>query len=179
MDIDHTGSGFLLTKVSKLIVVFAGIIVGLLLIRICIVPFTVSDSTMLPNFNPGERTYFLKLGPVRKGDVVLIDSPIEEGRVVLKRILAVEGEVVEVKNREILVNGKSAEFSWKTVRKDTRIFPMSFSGRDNFPALKLKRGEYFVIGDNLDYAMDSRFFGAVRADAIIGKHLYTLPFQGP
>jgi len=178
MEIDRKSSGFMLTKISKLIILLAGILVGIVLTRIFIVPFTVGDATMMPNFKEGDRIYLLKIGAAGKGDVVLIESPVEDGRVFLKRILAIEGDTVEVKEREILVNGKSVDFTWKTLRKDTRVFPMSFSGRDNFPVMKLKRREYFVVGDNLDYAMDSRFFGVIQSDAIIGKHLYTLPFPG-
>lgn len=178
MDIDRKSSGYVLTSLSKVILAGAGLLAGLVLVRIFILPFTVSDNTMHPNFMPGEKLFMLRHMTPKIGDVVLIDSPVEEGAVMLKRIMAQEGDTVEVKNRVLYVNGKPGEFSWKTQSKDTRIFPMNFSNRDNYPIIKLKRKEYFVTGDNLDYAMDSRFFGVITGDKIIGRYLYTIPFPG-
>lgn len=178
MDIDRKSSGYVLTTLSKIILACAGLIVGLVLVRVFILPFTISDDTMQPNFKPGEKIFILRHATPKVGDVVLIDSPLEDGVVMLKRIMAREGDSVEVKNRTLYVNGRPGELSWKTVNKDTRIFPMNFSNRDNFPIIKLKRKEYFVTGDNLDYAMDSRFFGVIAGDKIIGRYLYRIPFLG-
>lgn len=178
MDIDRKSSGIVLTSLSRIILASAGLLAGIVLIRIFILPFTVADDTMNPNFRRGERIYLLKHITPKIGDVVLIDSPIEDGVVMLKRVMAREGDTVEVKNRMLYVNDRPGVFSWKTENRDTRIFPMSFSNRDNFPIIKLKRKEYFVTGDNLDYAMDSRFFGVIAENKIIGRYLYTLPFPG-
>jgi type IV secretory pathway protease TraF len=57
---------------------------------------------------------------------------------------------------------------------DTRIFPMSFSYRDNYPVVKLKRSQIFVIGDNFDSSMDSRFFGPLDEDLLVGKLVYKI-----
>jgi signal peptidase I len=178
MDIDRKSSGYVLTALSKVILACGGFILGLVLVRIFILPFTVGDDTMLPNFRQGEKLFILRHVAPKAGDVVLIDSPIEDGAVMLKRIIAVEGDTVEMKSRVLHVNGRPGEFGWQTVSRDTRIFPMNFSNRDNYPILKVKRREYFVAGDNLDYAMDSRFFGVITGDKIIGRYLYTIPFFG-
>lgn len=178
MDIDRKSSGLLLTTLSKVILSGTGLLAGLILVRIFIMPFTVGDETMSPNFTSGEKLFILKHVNPKVGDVVLVDSPVEEGKVMLKRIIAAEGDSVEVKNRVVYVNGAQAEYKWKTVSRDTRIFPMSFSNRDNYPIIKLKRREYFILGDNLDYSMDSRFFGVISSSRIIGRHLYTIPFPG-
>ncbi len=178
MDIDRKISGPVLTGLSKVILVAAGLLAGLVIVRIFIMPFTVGDDTMVPNFRKGDTLFILRHITPKIGDVVLFDSPVEQGKVMLKRVIAAEGDSVEVKDRDLYVNGSRASFSWKTASADSRIFPMSFSYRDNFPVIKLKRKEYFMLGDNLDYAMDSRYFGVVGDDKIIGRHLYTLHLPG-
>lgn len=176
MGIDRKITGPLLTSTSKLLILLAGLLAGLALVRILITPFTVSDDTMAPNFPAGDRIYILKWFSPKAGDVVLVRSKIEEGRVYLKRIAASGDDTVEVKDGVFFLNGTPARFSWKTLNRDNRIFPMNFSFRDNYPILRLKKGEYFVIGDNIDYSMDSRFFGVMSSDDIIGRHVYTLPY---
>ncbi len=172
MNIDRRESGLLLTNLSKIIIAIAGVLIGIIIARIFVGSFSIADDSMQPNFTKGDLVYFLKHATPKNGDIVLITSPIEPDRVLLRRIIAKEGDSVEIKDKIIYVNGNQLNFNWKIITRDKRIFPMSFSFRDNYPIIKLKRKEYFVIGDNLDSSMDSRFFGTVSDDKIIGKIIY-------
>ena len=49
---------------------------------------------------------------------------------------------------------------------------MTFSFRDNMPAIKLKRNDFFVLGDNIDNGFDSRHFGKINEHLIIGEVIY-------
>ena len=155
----------------KIIFLIAGISAGLILSRIFFVPFRISDNSMQPNYTINQFVLISKLSASVKGDAVLIKSPIEPGRVLFKRILAAEDDTVEIKNKVFYVNGEKYGFSEKR-NIDRRIFPMTFSFRDNMPALKLKRNEFFVTGDNIDSSFDSREFGVITKNEIIGKAVY-------
>ncbi len=172
MNLDRKTYDDTLTPLSKALLAFAGLLIGLILVRIFVMPFSAQDEAMLPSIQPGERMYLLKHFSPKVGEIVLIESPVERGKVLLSRIIAHEGDSVEIQNKNILINNERAAFSWKTLSKDQRIFPMSFSYRDNYPIIKLKRGQFFVLGDNFDSSMDSRFFGPITGKQIVGKLLY-------
>ncbi len=161
----------------KIMLVVAGIVMGFFILRILIFPFSITDDTMNPNFNKGGKIFLLRFFSPKIGDVVLIESPNGNGELYLRRIVAHEGDTVEVQKGEIQVNNAPVQFTWKFLRKDDRLFPMDFSMRDYYPAVKLKRNEYFVLSDNLDRGMDSRFFGLVQKKHIKGRYVYTFPFM--
>ena len=172
MNIDSGSSKYGLPPVSRILFGLTGILAGFIACRLVLAGFTVSDGSMSPNYRPGDRVYALKIGAPRVGDVVLVDSPVEPGKYLLKRVAAAEGDVVEGRNRVLYINDERARFKWKTRMADTRVFPMSFSRRDNMTAVKIERRNYFLIGDNLDYSLDSREFGPIGADGVIGRVIY-------
>lgn len=163
------------TLLVKVVLLIAGIVMGFFILRLFLFPFAVSDDVMHPNFQKGEKIFLLRFFTPKAGDVVLVESPHESGELYLRRIVAQEGDTVEVQKGEIKINNSPVHFTWNFIRKDERLFPMDFSMRDYFPAIKLKRNEYFVLCDNLDRGMDSRFFGPVLKEQIKGKFLYRFP----
>jgi signal peptidase I len=169
MDI-QTKSG--LGIIIKIISAVAGIFAGFLICRLIIVPFSMPDNTMKPSVRKGDTVIFLKHTAPKRGDIVLIDSPVEPGRVLIKRVVAVEGATVEIRDKVFFINNDRFEIPWKTTSSDTRVFPMNFSYRDNLPAVKINRNEYFVLSDNLDTGFDSRALGIIRDDQIIGRMIY-------
>ncbi len=172
MNIDSASSRFGLPPISRFVFGLVGVIAGFILCRLLFAGFTVSDASMSPNYKSGDRVYALRVGTPHAGDVVLVESPVEPGKYLLKRVAAVEGDVVELRNRVIYINNERAQFKWKTVSTDTRVFPMSFSGRDNMTAVKIERHSFFLLGDNVDHSFDSREFGPVTKEAIVGRVLY-------
>lgn len=161
----------------KIVLLIAGIVMGFFILRIFIFPFSINDDAMHPNFNKGKKIFLLRFFSPKIGDVVLIESPHGNGELYLRRIAAREGDTVEIQKGEIQVNSAPVQFTWKVLRKDDRLFPMDFSMRDYYPVVKLKRNEYFVLCDNLDRGMDSRFFGPVQKKHIKGRYVYTFPFM--
>lgn len=172
MNIDSGSSTHGLPPISRVVLGLAGILAGFIACRLLLAGFTVSDDSMSPNYRPGDRVYALKIGAPRVGDVVLAESPAEPGKYMLKRVAAAGGDVVEIRNRVLYINDERLRFKWKTRMSDTRVFPMSFSRRDNMTALKIERRAYFLLGDNLDYSHDSREFGPIDAKGIVGRVIY-------
>ena len=169
MYLEEKNKGLALTSLAKVIIILAGVVLGFLLSRIIILPFTIPNDSMSPNLRKGDIVFILKHIPPKVGDIVLFTSPVEPDRVLLKRVIAKNGDTIEIIKKIIYKNNRKFEFSWKTLSNDYRIFPMNFSFRDNLPIIKIKPKEFFVIGDNLDYSFDSRSFGVINATMIIGK----------
>ena len=137
----------------------------------------------------------------RRGDVVVFHSP-HDGTIYLKRIVGLPGEAVAVVDRELLINGKplggtkytteekrqlreaatpyfksvsDLEFSRESLGEETTtiIHDSSNEYTKAYVPITLKPDQYFMMGDNRDFSFDSRFWGSVERDAIVGKVLFT------
>lgn len=169
---EHDQNAFRFPLLMKAFMALGGILAGFVICRIFITPVTVADNAMEPTLRPGTPVVVLKhITPVR-GDVILMDSPAEPGRVLLRRVVALEGDTVEIRDKNLYINNRLVTPAVKTRSTDGRIFPLSFSYRDTMPALKLKRKEYLVLGDNRDLAYDSRTFGIVAENLVIGRVIH-------
>jgi signal peptidase I len=159
--------------IKKIILLSAGLLFGFLISRILFVTYITGDTSMLPGLKKGSRVIIFKQGTPENGDIILFESPVNKDRTLLRRVIATGNDTVEIKNKAILVNGKQLEYKWKIKREDTRILPAELTYRDNMKKLKINNGEYFVIGDNIDNAYDSRTLGIIESDRIIGYMIYS------
>lgn len=163
-----------LSITGRLALAAAGLILGLVICRVFIIPCRISEHSMSPALQAGSRVYFLRTGRPRSGDIILLKSPIQKNRLIVRRVIGVPGDGIEIKDREILVNGSPLHASWQVQTRDTRSLTMSFTYRDSMPFVKLSQEQFFIMGDNLEESFDSRSFGPVRRDSIKGTLLYVL-----
>ena len=119
---------------------------------------------------PFSETMVLEFTKPEKGDIIVFKYPEDPARDFIKRVVAVEGDVVESKNKAIYVNGKQTSEPY-TQHTDNSIRPMGIEPRDNFGPLIVPRNKYFVMGDNRDQSYDSRYWGYVDRKDIKGKAL--------
>jgi signal peptidase I len=143
--------------------------------------YIVPSGSMEPTLLPGDRVvvdkraYGVRVpftlvkmdeghGPAR-GDVVIFDSPADGTRLI-KRVVAIAGDVVEVKAGHAIVNGVPEAYREHAVRLNLR----SGGGPDMVPA-RVPAGQVFVLGDARGNSRDSRFFGFVAASGIYAKAL--------
>jgi len=137
-------------------------------------PHQVNGESMLPNFQSGE--YVLtdkvsyKLRDPRRGEVVVFHAPeaanctAGTGCDFIKRILAVPGETIEVKNGHIFVNGQQLDEVY--LPEDYVTAASDFTANR---AVTLGPDEYMTIGDNRPHSSDSRKWGPVSKSDIVGK----------
>jgi signal peptidase I len=109
-----------------------------------------------------------------RGDLVLHRSP--EGRMMIRRVIALPGERVELRDKAVWIDGAPIEEPW-AVHTDPRTIPASrfagrFMARDQFGPLVVPEGTLFLLGDNRDNSNDSRFHGPIDRSLLAGRPLY-------
>jgi signal peptidase I len=86
----------------------------------------------------------------------------------IKRVIGVAGDKIEIVNKKIFINDKAYKDSYG-VFKDSNVLPQSIEPRDNFGPVTVPENSIFVMGDNRDESMDSRYWGFVDLQDVEGK----------
>ena len=120
------------------------------------IPFT-DGKTLIPVSDPERR------------DIVVFKYPEDPDKDFIKRVVGVAGDTIEIKNKQLFVNGELQDDEPYAIHQDGRIIPRQFSQRDNFGPITVPAHSLFVMGDNRDNSHDSRFWGVVDLKAIKGK----------
>jgi signal peptidase I len=102
-----------------------------------------------------------------RGDLIVFEYPVDQGKDFIKRIVAVGGDNVEIRDKALFVNGKHAKEVY-VIHKHTEVLPANQNQRDNYGLVTVPNDSFFVLGDNRDESYDSRFFGFVRRSSIKG-----------
>jgi signal peptidase I len=127
---------------------------------------------MLPTLQIGDHLLVNKFlywfTDPQRGDVIVFKFPQDEGRDFIKRVIALPGDKVEVRGKRVYVNDKPVQESY-AVHLDPSMQENPHSPRDNFAPVQAPSGQLFMMGDNRDYSMDSRFWGFLDAKKIRGK----------
>lgn len=126
----------------------------------------------------------------KRGDIVTFSSP-KDGTRLIKRIIGLPGDVVEMRNEALFVNGKAAAYSEPELRREPvegagevqalRVTETDDQGsrriqvlkglpaRNTFAPIRVPSGSYLMLGDNRDNSADSRYFGLVPRHLLIGQ----------
>lgn len=158
--------------------------------------YTVPTGSMEHTIQPGDRIMVDKMAfglrvpftdwrltsgrPPQRGEVVVFDSP-EDGLRLVKRLVAVEGDVVEVIHGHLRINGKPVAEGVDTERFGERVAHLNLrhgGGPDAGP-WRIPAGMALVMGDARGNSHDGRMFGPVRLDHIQGRGLAVIWRDGP
>lgn len=104
----------------------------------------------------------------QRGDIVVFKYPEDPTRDFIKRVIGVEGDVIESKDKTLVVNSRKLVESYAQ-HVDSFIKPVGMDKRDNFGPVTVPKDSVFVMGDNRDQSYDSRFWGFVDLSKIKGK----------
>ena len=132
----------------------------------CLQTVEVEGPSMSPTLQPASvcflnRFVYLVREPERS-EIVVLRDPTDNSYVV-KRIIAKEGDLVYIHGGQVYVNGRLLNESYLPAR--TKTYPIS--GGTDF-SLRLRGGEFFVLGDNRPNSADSRIYGPVPRQNILG-----------
>ena len=132
--------------------------------------FKIPSGSMLPTLQIGDHIlvnkfvyYFV---PIRRGDVIVFKYPQDESRDFIKRVIGLPGETLEVRGRQVLVNGVPLEEPYAVYADRSTSPPLERVRVDPFV---IPPGKLFMMGDNRDNSMDSRVWGVLDMHKIKGK----------
>lgn len=136
----------------------------------------VGDHILVNKFAYGVKMPFsekriLVFNEPHRGEIVVFRYPVDPKRDFIKRIMAVGGDTIEVRDKVVYRNGEPLLDEPYAKNRDENIIPGDLEPRDNFGPVTLPEGKYFMMGDNRDYSYDSRFWGFVDRKDIRGKAL--------
>jgi signal peptidase I len=113
--------------------------------------------------------FYYRFADPEPGDVIVFQYPLDTDRDFVKRVVAVGGQTVEIRDKQVLVDGCHMSRPGDAKHIDARIYRRGMSTRDNFGPLAVPPGYVFVMGDNRDNSRDSRYWGMLDQRLIKGK----------
>ncbi len=169
--------------------VVVAVILALFIRTFVVQAFKIPSGSMEPNlligdhllvnkfvFSPsatGLERALLPVRPIARGDVVVFKHPQEPDRDLIKRVVGLPGETVELKNHQILINGAVVDDSFAHY-----MFPVMAGDenatadvRQHYGPVTVPAGQYFMMGDNRDNSEDSRYWGFMPEDHAKGRAL--------
>ena len=150
-------------------VIGGGVLIAFVVEMFFIQAFWIPSPSMVPTLNVEDRVLVNKLsyrfGDVSRGDVIVFERPrsvaADDGiNDLIKRVIAVQGDVIEGRNGLVYVNGE---------RVDESGYLETGTATENLPRLEIPEGHVFVMGDNRANSEDSRVFGPISEDTIVGR----------
>lgn len=123
-----------------------------------LLPVTCYSSSMLFEFEkPG------------RGDIIVFRYPEDEHKDFIKRIIGLPGDTIRIREKTVYVNGERFQDEPFTQRVDPGMIDGRINPRDNLGPVTVPPDSYFVMGDNRDQSLDSRFWGYVQEHKIKGR----------
>jgi signal peptidase I len=167
------------SSILKNILVFVGEIAEIIVISLAIIipiryflvqPFYVKGASMEPNFYDGEYLIIdelnYRLREPERGEVIVFKYPFDTRQYFIKRVIGLPGEEISIGNGKITVfNSENPKGIYvdETNYMDDGILTFGET------KITLNADEYFVLGDNRNASLDSRTFGPLKKDLIIGR----------
>jgi signal peptidase I len=151
-------------------VIGGGVVIALVIEALLVQAFWIPSPSMEPTLNVGDRVLVNKLSyrlhDVHRGDVIVFERPPgasrggdDEIKDLIKRVVAVGGDTIESRNQLVYVNGERVDEDYLEPGTPT----------DNLPRQTIPEGHVFVMGDNRTNSEDSRVFGPVDEERIVGR----------
>ncbi len=164
--------------------IIIAILIALFIRTFVIQAFKIPSGSMKPTLQIGDHIlvnkfiYGIKMPYLRKtiipiiepkrGDIVVFIYPLDRTKDFIKRVVGIGGDVIEIKNKKIFLNGSPCNDT-HGVYTDKLVLPLSIQPRDNFGPVTVPEESIFVMGDNRDQSYDSRFWGFVKLSDVMGK----------
>jgi signal peptidase I len=137
--------------------------------RFYVQSYNIPSGAMIPTLKIGDHIiankFIYRFDKPKTGDIIIFQYPKDPNRQFIKRVVAIGGDKIEIKNKKLYVNNTLIKEPY-VVHGDTKT---EIAQRDNYGPFIVPQDSFFVMGDNRDYSYDSRFWGFVTIDAVQGK----------
>lgn len=135
--------------------------------------FQVSHEAMIPALLPGDHVIAhsaaFQAEEPQRGDIIVYRYPDKQGTLFLQRVIGVPGDQIEIRNQVVSVNEDTLT---EPYAQHTDSSSLSGNVRDNLGPVAVPPDTYFVLGDNREESLDSRFLGPISKEHIIGQAIY-------
>ncbi|UOQ84226.1 signal peptidase I [Gracilibacillus salinarum] len=151
------------------------LLVALVIVLVCrhflITPSVVKGESMMPNLHDGDRIILSKVSDIERFDEIAFEAPDSDDNYV-KRVIGFAGDQIEMKDDKLYINGELYEETYldeyKSVLSDGDQLTYDFTLEEITGSDTVPEGKLFVLGDNRRVSKDSRQFGFIDEDAVIG-----------
>jgi signal peptidase I len=174
-------SGYL-RLILEFVIILAIAIGATWLVRTFVVQtFEVPSGSMEPTIMVGDKfladMLFYKIDGVKKEDIVCFNDKTQLGRILVKRVIAVGGQTVDLQNGKVVVDG-IVLYEPYTQGQMTEPLASQYQGMTISYPYAVPEGHLWVMGDNRANSADSRYFGVVSEDEVLGHALFVFwPFE--
>ncbi len=148
------------------------VILALVVRTFVVQAFKIPSGSMLQTLQVGDHILVNKFlywfTDPQQGDIIVFKYPQDEGRDFIKRVIGLPGDKVEIRGKQVYINDKPLTEPY-AIHLDPATLESSSSPRDGFGPVVVAPGQLFMMGDNRDYSMDSRFWGFLDVKKIRGK----------
>ncbi len=156
----------------KLVII--AVVVAVSVNNLIIINAEVPSGSMERTIHKGSRMIGFRLSYVfskpERGDIIIFKYPEDESQNFVKRVIGIPGDTVEVKMGIVYINGRALKEKYVYYEGDV------ISAKGDFPLTKVPQQCYFVMGDNRNNSLDSRFWENthfVKEDEILGKAVFS------
>lgn len=132
----------------------------------------VSGNSMVPTFKSGDYLITEKVSyrfsTPKRGDIIVLKNPRDESEDFIKRIVALPGDTIKIENNSLFVNDQLIQENYLPSQTLTRSGAFLTEGT----TIKVGPNQYFVLGDNRSHSSDSREWGGVTKEEIVGRAFF-------
>lgn len=144
------------TIIGAIILLLTGYYFGLKGVRF----YQVISESMLPTLEVGDRLIGEKIDKLNYKDIVVLDDPMEKNSVIIKRVVGLEGDLIEVRNGYLYRNRERVDEPYTLEKIEYVIQP-----------IKIKEGEIYILGDNRNNSSDSSIWGPIQTSSVHARIL--------
>ena len=165
------GSGFINEVLSWLKAILIALVIVFVVREFIMTPSIVNGESMMPNLQHGDRIIISKVTSIERFDEVAFHAPDADENYV-KRVIGLAGDTVRMEDDILYINEKAYDEPYldefkQSLNKQQRL-------TDNFNSVVVPEGKLFVLGDNRQVSRDSRKFGVISEETVIGDVVFRI-----